>query len=393
MKNPFLSERQERQPLTVVALLFLILISPLPASAGEVLLSALGSGQWQVSAIGLANIHALDLDLRYDAQRLPGLTATAGAGLSGAMTAINDKSPGTIRLGVASTQPLASDGVLLQLRTSAPGGEMVVSRFTVKTVDADGKGVATVVRQQLPAPSPLPEILPSTPVASTTTPASPLPLAAGTAPSHGGYGGSPPVVADESSPPPPRQEEEVIPPAPLPAVPPASSSLSGIPASLGAEKHFHSQEEIVIAIERLPRPWTVAAVKAIFLASAKASPVRQVPAVVFADGKSRLKLYLPKTLSPLSPSVAVQGCTLGTIVNAGEQGWAVEIITRQEIWPAKALLLGEGDLIQFPLVIVPSLAITPPFSDNATIPAVDFDGNGVITALDAYLYVGNLLAQ
>ena len=69
------------------------------------------------------------------------------------------------------------------------------------------------------------------------------------------------------------------------------------------------------------------------------------------------------------------------------------MITRKEIWQAKALLLGEGDLVQFPVVIVPVLAITPPANDNAVIPAVDFDGSGAITALDAYLYVGNLLAR
>lgn len=55
--------------------------------------------------------------------------------------------------------------------------------------------------------------------------------------------------------------------------------------------------------------------------------------------------------------------------------------------------LVEGDLIQFPVVIVPPLAITPPASDNIAIPTVDYDGNGSITALDAYLYVGNLLAR
>lgn len=38
-------------------------------------------------------------------------------------------------------------------------------------------------------------------------------------------------------------------------------------------------------------------------------------------------------------------------------------------------------------------SITSPPNDNASVPALDFDGNGSITALDAYLYVGNLLAQ
>ena len=151
--------------------------------------------------------------------------------------------------------------------------------------------------------------------------------------------------------------------------------------------------EIVTAIERLPQPWTVAAIKTIFLKPATASQVRQIPPVVLADGKSRVSLYLPKSLSQKTPTVGVQGCTLGSIWDARKQGWEVELVTRKDIWPAKALLLGEGDLIQFPVVIVPALAITHPTSDNATIPAIDFDANGSISALDAYLYVGNLLAR
>jgi hypothetical protein len=49
-------------------------------------------------------------------------------------------------------------------------------------------------------------------------------------------------------------------------------------------------------------------------------------------------------------------------------------------------------LILFSVVIVPALDITPPINDNAIIPAVDFNGSATITALDAYLDVGNLLA-
>jgi hypothetical protein len=190
--------------------------------------------------------------------------------------------------------------------------------------------------------------------------------------------------------PPPREPF----PTPAPTIAVTATSISTAPPATSApEKRFHSQEEIVLAIERLPQPWTVDAIKAIFLKPATASQVRQIPAVAFADGKSKVLLYLPKSVSQKTPTVGVQGCILGAITDAGELGWEVELVTRTNIWPAKALLLGEGDLIQFPVVIVPILSITLPASDNAFIPAVDFDGDGLITALDAYLYVGNLLAQ
>lgn len=387
------TQRGNRLVLTVVALLCTLCLwtSVVAVNAGEILLTNSGTGQWQVSSTGLNNIHALDLQLNYDPQRLSGLTATSGSGLSGAMSAINDTVPGILRLGVASTTALPPSGVLLTLQSSVAGAEMVVSAFTAKTVDGEGKVVATTVRQILPVPStPAP-----VPTETVTTPI-PSPLILET-PRRGGFvAGSVTFPAD-----PPAEAAEETPP---PALPPpgidqgttaaaASSSAPGLPAFAGAEKRFHSQEEIVTAIARLPQPWTVAAIKAIFLKPASASQVRQIPAVVLADGKSRVSLFLPKALSQKTPAVGVQGCTLGSIWDAKEQGWEVELITHQDIWPALALLLGEGDLVQFPVVIVPALAITPPASDNLPIPAVDFDADGSITALDAYLYVGNLLAQ
>jgi hypothetical protein len=383
--------RKLRLPQLAVFLTFWLLLSEVTAGAGEILLSQVGSGQWQVSYADIKNAQALDLQLHYDPQRLAGLTVTAGAGLTGAMSAINDKTPGLIRLGVASTQPLPASGILLKLQSSVPGAELVVKLFTVKIVDGDGKVAPATLRQQLPlVPS-----LPPTPTESVTPPSEPSPLMV--TPRRGGFVAGSVTLPEGSSP-----ATEKISPAALPtsvlepgrAAPPVSGqAVTAPPAFSGPEKRFHSQEEIVTAIERLPQPWTVGALKAIFLKPASVSPVRQVPPVALADGTSRVSLYLPKALSQKMPTVGVQGCTLGSIWDAREQGWEVELVTRKEIWPATALLLGEGDLIQFPVVIVPVLKITAPVNDHAVIPFVDFDGNGAVTALDAYLYVGNLLTK
>lgn len=383
--------RKQRLPQLAVFLFFCLLLSEVTASAGEIILSQIGSGQWQVSASELKNVQALDLQLNYDPQHLSGLSVTAGAGLTGAMSAINDKTPGMIRLGVASTQPLPAGGILLNLQSSAPGAELLVSTFTVKTVDGEGKIVPTTLRQQLPlVPS-----LPPTPTESVTPFSEPQPLIV--TPRRGGFVagsvslpvGSTPETVKTSPPALPTS----VPEPKRAALPASSQGATAPPAFSGPEKRFHSQEEIVTAIGRLPQPWTVSAIKAIFLKPASASQVRQVPPVALADGTSRVSLYLPKSLSQKMPTVGVQGCTLGSIWDAKEQGWEVELITRKEIWPAKALLLGEGDLIQFPVVIVPVLNIVAPKNDHTVIPSVDFDGNGAVTALDAYLYVGNLLAK
>lgn len=388
------TKKQARRQILSLPRLFLtfcLLFPAATASAGEILLSRVGNGQWQISAAELKNVQALDLQLNYDPQRLSGLTVTAGAGLTGAMSAINDKTPGLIRLGVASTQPLPASGILLKLQSSTPEAELLVRTFTVKTVDGEGKVVPTTLRQQLPlAPS-----LPPTLTESVTPPSEAQPLIV--TPRRGGFVAGSVSLPVESSPETVKPAPPALPtsvPEPKRAAPPASSQgATAPPAFSGPEKRFHSQEEIVTAIGRLPQPWTVAAIKAIFLKPASASQVHQIPPVALADGISRVSLYFPESLSQKRPAVGVQGCTLGSIWDAREQGWEVELVTSKEIWPATALLLGEGDLIQFPVVIVPVLNIAAPENDHAVIPSVDFDGNGAVTALDAYLYVGNLLAK
>lgn len=384
--------------MAVVALVLIICLW-LPGdtvNAGEILLSSVDNGQWQVSVSELNNVNALDFTLRYDPQRLINLTATAGAGLTGAMSAINDRVPGVIRLGAVSSQPLLQSGILLNLHSSSLSGELLVNSFTVKAVDVDGKIIPTTVRQQLttlsPPQQPLPDISIDT-IANPTPSSGPLLVT----PRRGGsVSGSVTFPAEAST---AIIKNTITPFPPTPAFDqirmevPASNNSSTESASSGPEKRFHSQEEIVTAIDRLPKPWTVAAIKTIFLKPANASQVRQFPIVAIADGKSKVSLYLPKALSQKLPTVGVLGCTLGSIWDVKGQGWEVELVTRKDKWPAKALLLGEDDLIQFPIVIVPALAIFPPASDNAIIPATDLDNNGIFTALDAYLYVGNLLVN
>ncbi|MBE0504067.1 MAG: hypothetical protein IBX46_08035 [Desulfuromonadales bacterium] len=70
--------------MMVVALLFTFCLwaSVIAAGAGEIVLSQVGNGQWQVNAVDLNNVQALDLQLNYDPQRFSGLTVTSGAALT-----------------------------------------------------------------------------------------------------------------------------------------------------------------------------------------------------------------------------------------------------------------------------------------------------------------------
>lgn len=395
-----------RQSLAIVGLLFFLYNScfPLAASAGDVLLSNLGSGQWQISVSGLSNVQGIDLLLGYDSQRLRGLTISTGAGLTGVLSAINDKVPGVIRLGAIASQPVPQNGVLLTLKSSVADSELVVTNFIVKTFDKAGKPVATTIRQHISNPDATPQsndlptelsdshrlTTPATTVESRTNDATVTSRRTGivTLPANTPTpAATSPLIATDAT-------------LPLP-IPPASSmkaaaiSIAGtVPASSGPEKRFHSQEDIVAVIEYLPKPWTVAAIKTVFLKPASACQVRQEPPVALADGKSRVKLYLPQTISKRKPDLAAQGIALGTVWETKGQEWQVDLVTKKDTWPATVLLLGEADLIRFAVVIVPVLSnVVSTTSDETTVPKIDFDGDGKVTATDAYLFVGNLLAQ
>lgn len=394
-------KKQSRPSLAVVVfVLFFALGWPTTAAfAGEILLSNVGSGQWQISSNALINIHVLDLTLRYEPQRLPAVTATVGSGASGGLTALNDKTPGLFRLGIASSKPLPASGVLLKFQSTSPGAELVVTQFTATASDGDGGPIAVTLRQQLPTPTSLPPTTtetetvvatPENPPATTLSPTGPTRLTrivAGGVVLPGGEATSESLLSEHTTSVPPSlpvisREEKANKPALQP------------PAVSGPEKRFHSQEEIVTAIERLPKPWTIAAIKAIFLKPATIGKVRQEPVVVLADGKTGLRLYLAKTTSLKKPDIATQGVTLGAIWDAGALGWQVALVTQKNIWPAKALLLGDAELIQFPIVVVPALVNLPrPDNDDVVVPPVDFNGDGDMSAIDAYLYVGNLLVR
>lgn len=385
-----------RQPLTIVGLLFILFLPLFDLSlAGEIVLTSVGSGQWQVNSSNLANVQALDLDLRYDQRRLTGAMVTVGAGVGSAITALNDKTPGIIRLAVASTQSLPQSGLLLKIQTSAPGSELWVTTFTAKAVDGEGKSVPTSVRQLLAGQS----ILPASPPVTTDSSSQTMTIAPSDSRRHTGTTSGSVILPETPTPTPVMPQKtgrEAT--APQPARPVGnkgstiSESATTIPASLGAEKRYHSQEEIVALIAQLPKPWTVTTIKSIFLKAPSASQVRQEPRVALADGRSHIKLFLPKSLSKFKPTIGTQGVTLGAIWDADEQGWQIDLTTKKNTWPAIAMLLGEKELIKFPVVIVPPLKITPPEKDDAPLSPADFDEDGRITATDAYLFVGNLLA-
>lgn len=374
----------------ILIFLGIVLLSA-SAHAASVRLIDDGGGRWRLDAEAFSDVASIDITLSYDPTGTNFTSATPDTLLKGLLFADNLSQPGLLRIGAIGTSPVNGYGTLALLSTGTSPATLQIRSLSVRLHNPKGESLA--VSTILPAPNAKePDIVTENPTTATVEPGTATAEAASIAERRTMSGtvslrkDSAPLVA-------PRSAELTSPPdvgqnrgsATVPT--PRPSSAPALP-----EKRFHAQQEIVKAIEQLPRPWTIAAIRAIFLAPATATSIRQYPPVVVADGVSRTTLYLPKSLGKQKPSIGVQGCRIGSIEDAGEQGWAVELITVKGVMSAKALLLGDDNLIQFPVVIVTPITLLPTENKHAAVPSIDLDGDGRITGVDAYIYVGNLLA-
>lgn len=348
--------------------------------AAEISLISAGPGVWTVTAKGLNEVSALDIDMRYDPSKLPKVTVEQGGLLQGAISVINDQTPGILRAASVTGKQFDRSGTILIIRSPIPGAELIPMTLKIRGTDKNGQAVPIVVRNNTPLLTPENDLT-KTALSSESN--------------HSGSSGSISLPSAPSAPPEipdPQISVESDPPLPpivqvAPAIP-VQAENTPLP-----EKEFHSQESIIAALVKLGPDATVGAVKAIFTSTAKDARVQQIPPVVFADGRSKVSLMLSKSVSTNRPSIGVQGCRLAEIEDAGDEGWQINLLTVAGDWPAKILLLGDNELVEFPLVIIPQIESIPRnLMDNAAIPALDLDQDGQHTPLDDYLLIGNLLA-
>lgn len=345
--------------------------------AAEVSLISTGTGVWTLTANDLNEVSALDIDMRYDPGKLPNVKVEQGGLLQGAMSVINDQTPGILRAASVTGKQFDRSGTILILRSPLPGAELIPMTLKIRATDKKGQPVPIVVRNNTPLMAPE-NNLTKTALSSDSN--------------HSGSSGSVTFPSAPPETPEPRIIVENEPPLPptVQAAPAIPVQTENIPLP---EKEFHSQESIIAALVKLGPTATVGALKTIFTSPGKDARVRQTPPVVFADGRSKVSLMLNKSASTNRPSIGVQGCRLAEIEDAGDEGWQIHLHTVAGAWPAKILLLGDNELVEFPLVIVPEIESIPRnLMDNAAIPALDLDQDGQHTPLDDYLLIGNLLA-
>lgn len=379
----------------------LLLLLAAPCGAASVRLVAEAPGRFRLEGEGLSGVAALDLTLSYDPATLALQRVAPGPLLAGVLFAGNPASAGQVRLTAVSQVPIAGSGVLAILEGSQPVA--VTPRFLALQCRLhDAAGHSLPVQSLLPQASLIPDAGTSP---ETEVPVSQVSQGAAGSDVRGGFAGisrAEDIVVDtpgaqqepEAFPPPSRGTETAVlaKAGTVPAEPAVATPSHTAPT---VEKLFRGAEPLIAALERLPRPWRLGAVRAAIGQAGQGSGYWLSPPLALADGQAVVRVTVPHSFSAQRPAVAIEGGRLLAVRSAWPEGWLVEAVGYPGSGGAELLLLGDRELLRVPLPLVPPLILSAEWQGLAgdmELPAVDFDGDGRVTAADALLLVGNLPA-
>ncbi|HXY54434.1 MAG TPA: cohesin domain-containing protein [Nitrospirota bacterium] len=134
--------------ISVAVVLLLSLYRPSPAFATSIVtITKAREGVFLLQGIGIEDAAALDIIVVYDTATLANPRVTEGPLIAGAMTAINPKVPGTVRMAVVRLTPVKGSGVIATLafdRTGSSPGK--ITSLSVRLANIRGSSLPALVR-------------------------------------------------------------------------------------------------------------------------------------------------------------------------------------------------------------------------------------------------------
>ena len=123
----------------VAVIVAVVLYRPVPALAvSTVTITPARDGTFLLRGIGIENAAAFDITVLYDADTRAKLRVVEGPLIAGAMTAINTKVRGTVRIVIIRVTPISGSGVIATLifdrsKGAAPGNMSVLKARIANT--------------------------------------------------------------------------------------------------------------------------------------------------------------------------------------------------------------------------------------------------------------------
>jgi hypothetical protein len=129
-------------------MLVLAMCRPVPAFAASTLtISSTGNGIFLLQGIGIKDAAALEIMVSYDVATLANPRVVEGPLVAGAMTAVNQKTPGMVRMVIIRITPVKGDGVIATLtfdRTGPSPGRII--SLSAKLANIKGVSLPASVR-------------------------------------------------------------------------------------------------------------------------------------------------------------------------------------------------------------------------------------------------------
>jgi hypothetical protein len=330
-------------------------------AASTVAMTPSGGGSFVLQGSGVENAAAMDIIINYDASSLASPRVTQGALIAGSMVAINNTTPGIVRMGIIRTTPIQGTGVIATLNFTTTGdapGNILALKVSFSNIN--GKPLPVVARITNP-PSAAPDntnVSSSQDVQSATASASAAP--AGGAPAAPlvaavPSGASLLVKNKEQTSVPAGETDPVSEQTATSQADATSADAVGITAS--AEPSGEKIQRLKSVLDRFKDYKGERTRKAFvrLFEQDEMSGVRQYPPVALSDGKTPVRVTFISNTSSKAADVAVMGARFVSIKKDPDYSntWSVTLVPEKDTYEVSLAVSQRERKMVYPLAVAP----------------------------------------
>lgn len=433
--------------------IMLIFFSTTAAMGASLTVAPSMGSTFTVYGSGLSNVGGIELSLSYDGSPLEIPKVTEGSLISGALTATNTATPGSIKVVIISTTAISGSGSVVVINFASKTNIVRILSFNAGMTDIKGiqipvqSSVSTdssnILTEFISTPG-VPFSQPLTPNTATTTSSTPpIPSVTSTSTPP-----TPSEITTISTPPRPNttvasdtvfttilgtmpvtselitRSDEKPPETKLSDTPDTSAQVT--PSAQTVEqppvtKPVESPTTEILASDlQIPeKETTTTSFKGVLenfmtykgdkspsifttLFNKKIAPnIRQEPAIAISDGKTPLKVFIKLgNMVDKSPNFALKGAKLVSLNKDNSSIWIIEALPQIGIVQASLTIMTNSNTIEYPLTLAPPIeSVSNLMADfiifindsGAASPKYDLNKDKKHDYLDDYIYTANYI--
>jgi hypothetical protein len=364
-----------------------------------------GDGSYVVQGIGVESAAAMDITVSYDTATLASPQFAQGDMISGAMVAVNDTIPGTVRIGIVRTTPIKGTGTIATLTFTRKGdgsGKILTLKTSISNINGKPLPVISQISQQSDTTADASNTSVITGESAATSLASAAPGGAelsaklvGPSSKFEGKGG---LSAEQSS-----GTGTAIEPASVSQATTVSAGASGITAASEPSRNKIQQfDSVLMRFKKFKGERTAKAVIGLF-AQDEMMSYHQQPAVALSDGMTPIRVtFISSTGEIKAADVAVMGARVISVKKDPDytNTWIAELVPEKDAYEA-SFAVSDGTLKRiYPLTVAPKIDMKLNKSGTMTEKDLsaylsdqrqDVNKDGEKNYLDDYIYTANYL--